>query len=88
MKQEEQVNMTISSVMKKKGQKVVHVRFERKQDGKLHFAEGIVPDCTFERVYGFSEEEMAQLKFYLKENMHTIFEEAQKINEKEFWLHR
>ena len=88
MNQEEQVNMTISSVMKKKGQRIVHVRFERKQDGKLHYAEGTVPDGEFEKVYGFSEEELAQLKFYMKENVHQIFEEAQKINDKEFWLHR
>ncbi|SFQ35339.1 hypothetical protein SAMN02910358_01704 [Lachnospiraceae bacterium XBB1006] len=86
MKQEENINMTISSVMKQKGEKVVYVRFERMQGGKRHFAEGIVPNCTFEKVYGFTEEEVAQLKFYLKENVHTIFEEAQKINDKEFWL--
>ncbi len=83
---EEALNMTISSVMKQKGRKIVYLRFERKQEGKVHFAEGSVPDCEFEKVYGFSEEELAQLRFYMKENVQDIFEEAQKINDKEFWL--
>ncbi|MGN0169717.1 MAG: hypothetical protein ACI39H_03030 [Lachnospiraceae bacterium] len=86
MDRQETLNLTISSVMGKGDERVVHVRFERDQDGKQHFAEGIVPECSFERIYGFTEEEVAQLKFYLKEHVQDIFEEAQKINDKEFWL--
>ena len=86
MGQQETLNLTISSVMRKDNEKVVHVRFERDQEGKKHFAEGIVPECSFEKIYGFTEEEVAQLKFYLKEHVQDIFEEAQKINDKEFWL--
>ena len=86
MDQQETLNLTISSVMRKDNEKVVHVRFERDQEGKKHFAEGIVPECSFEKIYGFTEEEVAQLKFYLKEHVQDIFEEAQKSNDKEFWL--
>lgn len=80
------LQMTISSVMRKEKGKVVYVRFERREGEKVHFAEGVIPDCTFEKSYGFSDEEMAQLKFYLKENVAEIFEQAQKINDKEIWL--
>ena len=86
MNNKDTLNMTISSVMRKEKYKVVHVRFERQVDGKKHFAEATVPDCEFKKVYGFTEEEIVNLRFYLKEHVQDIFEEAQKINDKEFWL--
>lgn len=80
------LNMTFSSIMRRKKEKVVHVRFERSGSKGVEYAEAVIPDCTFEQVYGFTEEELAQLKFYLQAHIHDIFEKAQKINDQEFWL--
>lgn len=87
MSKDDTLQMTISSVMRREKEKIVHVRFERHDEDKIHFAEGILPDCIWERSYGFTEDEMVQLKFYLKEHMTDIFEQAQKINDNEIWLH-
>ena len=86
MEQKETLNMTISSVMRRNKEKVVYVRFERMGESGIEYAEAIVPKCSFDKIYGFSEEEIAQLKFYLREHVLEIFDEAQKINEQEFFL--
>ncbi|MCR4955529.1 MAG: hypothetical protein K6A30_02475 [Lachnospiraceae bacterium] len=86
MDHQETLNMTYSGIMRRGKEKVVYVRFERTVDGQRQYAEATIGDCEFGKVFGFSEEEIASLKFYLKENMHSIFEQAQKINDKEFWL--
>ena len=82
-----EMRMTYSGIMRKNKEKVVHVRFERTAaDGKIEFAEGILPEGLIEKSIGFSLEECKALEFYLTENCAEIFEQAQKINDDVFWL--
>ena len=82
----EELRMTHSSVMRKGKEKVVHIRFEREVDGKIEFAEGLLPACLIEKSIGFSLEECKALEFYMTEHCKEIFEQAQKINDDVFWL--
>lgn len=77
-----QVTMQYSCLLprsKNSQEKIVRVRFEQKNDGKMNWAEGIVPDGFIEKAEGFAPEEVNQLEAYLKENGTQIFSLAKEI---------
>lgn len=55
------MNMTVSSVCTKNGEKYAFVSF---MDGE-RFAEGKIPDCKIMTNKGFSQEEVEQLEAYM-----------------------
>ncbi|MEY8391221.1 hypothetical protein D3Z36_04610 [Lachnospiraceae bacterium] len=76
MKQSEELRMTHSGIINRKGQKLVHIYFERGTD----HAEGILPSGKIEKSSGFTPEEISQLSQYLLQNADDIMERAKKVN--------
>lgn len=68
--------MLISGIIRKKGEKYVHVSFQRNQD----MAEYVLPECRLEKSQGFGKSELEQLENYVKDNRAEIMEEARKVN--------
>ncbi|GHV11135.1 hypothetical protein AGMMS49938_01290 [Fibrobacterales bacterium] len=56
----------------------VRVYFERSNNSGFDFAEGSLPECEFNKSYGFSEDEIFSLQRYLRNNSPLIWEYAQK----------
>lgn len=55
----------------------VPVYFERDDgEGDFDFAEGSVPYCAFTRSRGFSEQELEELRTYLRNNTMLLFDLA------------
>ena len=79
-----EVRMLVSSLLKKDGKPYARVSFLRGND----IAEGIVPDGTLEHISGFSEEEVAGLKFYLTANKEAILAQARQIDPLTNWLRK
>jgi hypothetical protein len=58
----------------------VRVYFERSNESngkEFDFAEGELPSAEFSKTFGFSQNELLQLKRYLKNNSFLIWEYAQ-----------
>ena len=72
----QEVNMMVSGIIRKKGEKFVHVSIQRGQDE----AEYIFPECRLEKSQGFTEEELNQLLIYVKGSQAEIMEHARKVN--------
>ena len=70
------MTLTISGITEKDGKKQAHVRFE---DGKL-MAEGVIPDCKITKNTGFTDEEVAILEEYMKDNLAMLKRKAAEIN--------
>ena len=68
--------MMVSGIIRKKGEKFVHVSFQRGED----MAEYILPECRLEKSQGFTKEELGQLLDYVKGNQADIMEHARKVN--------
>ena len=75
-KNQDELNMQVSLVCKKDGQKVVYVTFS--DDTRL--AEGEIPKCAIISNKGFSPEEVAGLELYLRQNMDMLKEMAAGID--------
>lgn len=83
MGKSEEVRMTYSGVVPQKGGgRIVHVVFERGKD----IAEGIVPPGKIVKSSGFTEEEVAQLKIYLKQQEAEILAKAKEVHPLRNWL--
>lgn len=70
------MNMTISGIIEKDGEKAAYVNFE---DGACK-AEAIIPDCKVLNSEGFTEEEVHMLEQYLIANLADLKKEAAKIS--------
>ena len=73
----EDISMTYTGIMKKGDEKIVRVRFTR--NGEKDFAEGIIPGGKIESSKGFTQKELASLRFYLKANESEIYQKAKEI---------
>lgn len=73
----EEVSLTYTGIMKQKDAKIVKVRFTR--NGEKDFAEGVIPGGKIEKSKGFTEKELASLRFYLKANEKQLYEKAKEI---------
>lgn len=71
-----EMNMLISGILNKNGEKTVCVYFS---DGPM-YAEGYVPQCKITSQKGFTEEEISKLEAYLSENKEDIFARAKSVN--------
>ncbi len=76
MKQSDELRMTHSGIINKKGQKIVHVTFERGND----YAEGTLPSGSIEKSSGFTPEEIEHLSQYLLQNTDDIMARAKQVN--------
>ena len=67
----------------------IAVYFERPNDSGFDFAEGSIPSCTFSKSYGFSQDELLDMREYLRDNALLIWQlasgyfEPQKTSDKE-----
>lgn len=68
--------MTHSGIISRKGQKIVHIYFERGKD----YAEGVLPSGSIEKSSGFTPEELSQLSQYMLQNAEDIMERAKQVN--------
>ena len=73
----EDVSLTYTGIMSKGKEKFVRVRFSRNKE--KDFAEGIIPGAKIEKSKGFSEKELASLRFYLKANEKELCIKAKEI---------
>jgi hypothetical protein len=81
-KELDEVQMVISSPLKKNGREIVRVSFFREAD----YADGILPDAVIEKTQGFTDAERVLLTQYLKANAQEIYEKAKTINPMKNWL--
>ncbi len=72
------IEMTISSVVRKDGKERIFVGFYDKSAGKE--AEAVIPGFIFIKNKGFSEEELKALKIYLEEEQSDILKKARTVN--------
>ena len=72
----EEMHMTCSGILRKNGEKIIYVRFERGGD----FAEGSIPEAKITSQSGFLPEELRLLEVYLSENKFEIIEQAKTVN--------
>ena len=72
------VVLTHSDMMTDVNSRRVIVRFERASSTGFDFAEGMLPECVFNKTYGFSEDELFDLSDYLRCNAILIWDYAQK----------
>lgn len=73
---EREMRMTCSGILRKNGEKIIYVRFERGED----YAEGSIPAARLISQRGFTPEEAAQLENYLSEHKFEIIEQAKTVN--------
>lgn len=67
-----------SDMIEKDYKRHVLIRFEKPVKNEFLYAECFFPECIFNKVYGFSEVELMDLKDYLKDNGALIWEYSQK----------
>lgn len=80
---EEGVTLTFSDIEEdSNGFEYIRFNFERENNSGFDFAEGILPALRFDKLYGFSEDEIFDLKDYLKDNSFLIWEIAREKTEK------
>lgn len=72
------VVMTHSDIQDINGIDTVCVRFERPNKNGFDFAEGMIPHFTFQKSYGFNEDELLQFERYMRNNSALIWEFASK----------
>lgn len=72
------IEMTISSVVRKDGKERIFVGFYDKSAEKE--AEAVIPGFIFIKNKGFSEEELKALKIYLEEEQSDILKKARTVN--------
>ena len=69
--------LTFSNVEEdKNGFDYITFRFERPNEKGFDFAEGTLPENQFNKVFGFSEDELMEMQEYLKNNSFLIWEIA------------
>ena len=70
------MNMICSGIVRKNGEKIIYVRFERGED----FAEGSLPAAKITSQSGFTPDEIEQMEAYMSENRFEIIEQAKSVN--------
>ena len=70
------MQMICSGILRKDGEKIIYVRFERGVD----FAEGSLPAAKITSQSGFSPDEITQFESYMSENRFSIIEQAKTVN--------
>ena len=73
---EDKLDMNVSALCQKNGQKVAYVTFS---DGR-RLAEGEIPACRILSNSGFTEEEISKLEEYMERNLEMIKNMASAIN--------
>lgn len=72
------VVLTHSNIKEKDFSQFVEVYFERARNGGFDFAQGRIPDFSFQKSCGFNEDELLDFTRYLKNNSALIWEFAEK----------
>ena len=70
------MNMICSGILRKNGEKIIYVRFERGED----FAEGSLPTAKITSQSGFTPDEIEQMEAYMSDNRFEIIEQAKSVN--------
>ncbi len=71
-----ELNMQVSSFFRKEGNKTAYVTFSDKK----RQAEGEIPSCRIISSAGFTEEEVAGLELYMKQNLDMLSNMAATID--------
>ena len=69
------MQMICSGILRKNGEKIIYVRFERGKD----FAEGSLPAAKITSHSGFSPDEVTQMEEYLSYHRFEIIEQAKSV---------
>ncbi|MCR4675267.1 MAG: hypothetical protein K5675_09665 [Lachnospiraceae bacterium] len=75
-KEDSPLNMQVSPICMKNGEKTAYVTFS---DGKRH-AEGEIPKCVILKSEGFSKDELFALEEYMEENLNMLKSMAASVN--------
>ena len=73
---EQTMQMICSGILRKDGEKIIYVRFERGAD----FAEGSLPAAKITSHSGFSPDEVTQMEEYMSDHRFEIIEQAKSVN--------
>lgn len=74
-----ELDMLVSGIINKNGEKKACVYFQSKSDTSI-FAEGYIPDCQITSYKGFSEAEIEKLEEYMRENVAELKKTAGGVN--------
>lgn len=72
------IMLTHSDMLYENHSRRVLIRFERPNDNGFDFAEGVLPECIFTKLSGFTENEIFDLQDYARHNSALIWDYAQK----------
>ena len=75
-KKEQPMQMICSGILRKDGNKIIYVRFERGKD----FAEGSLPDAKITSHRGFSQDEIRKFEVYFSSALYERFYIGQDLN--------
>lgn len=73
------LDMLVSGIINKNGEKKACVYFHSKSDNTI-FAEGYIPDCRITTYNGFTEPEIEKLEEYMQENLAELKKTAGGVN--------
>lgn len=70
------ITMNHSEVLNKNGFEVIKIHFERPNNNGFDFLDMVIPGGIVYKTFGFSEDEIADLKEYVRDNDSLIWEFA------------
>ncbi len=74
-----ELDMLVSGIITKNGEKKACVSFNYKNDPSV-YADGFIPDCKITSQKGFDSDEIKALEDYLSENLEALKKTAAEIN--------
>lgn len=74
------MNMIVSGISEKNGEKIAYILFEENRLGKKLSAEGNIPACKIMKNEGFTEDEVSQLEKYMQDNLAMLKKQAASVN--------
>ncbi len=83
----QEINMTQTGFLaSRSGKRFIRVEFSRRGANGLDTAEGIIPGGKILKQNGFTEQEVASLEFYLKNNKEEIVSRAKELSNPLHWF--
>lgn len=70
------VVLTFGNITEENGVEVINVRFERPNEKGFDYAEGKIPHFMFNKICGFTEDEILGFEKYLRNNSSLIWDIA------------
>lgn len=77
---QQDITFTQTGVIRRNNKNAVCVRFERKSEKGMDYAEGFVPECKIIKNSGFTPEEVDKLEEYITQEKAEIIQKAKEMS--------